>query len=99
MAQQQPHQQSHDPAPPAAAVAAAAVAGIKFQDYDLTLTDRELDQFLAFMEEQSTGAGACLISTNTDGLPQLPDVAMDFPGLQLQPHRSSTLCRLRVMQA
>jgi len=53
--------------------------GIKFADFDLTLTDRELDEFLSFMEHQTTGVYA-------DTMPQLP---VDFPGLQLQPHSGS----------
>lgn len=60
--------------------------GIKFAEFDLTLTDRDLDDFLSFMEHQTTGEYA-------DSMPQLPDVAMDFLNsashLQLQPHSGS----------
>ena len=56
--------------------------GARFADFDLTLTDRELDDFLSFMEHQTTGGFA-------DTMPQLPDIAIDFPGLQLQPHSGS----------
>lgn len=69
---------------PQAAMAALdpSTDGIKFADFDLTLTDRDLDDFLSFMERQTNGDYA-------DAMPQLPDVAMDFPGLQLQPHSGS----------
>ncbi|WIA17399.1 hypothetical protein OEZ85_014255 [Tetradesmus obliquus] len=53
-----------------------------FHTYDLTLTDRELDDFLVFMEQQTTGC-------YSDAVPQLPDAAADFPCLQLQPHTDS----------
>ncbi|WIA37623.1 hypothetical protein OEZ86_014524 [Tetradesmus obliquus] len=53
-----------------------------FHTYDLTLTDRELDDFLVFMEQQTTGC-------YSDTVPQLPDAAADFPCLQLQPHTDS----------
>jgi hypothetical protein len=79
-------QQIDLPEPQAAAAAMAALDpstdGMKFADFDLTLTDRDLDDFLSFMERQTNGDYA-------DAMPQLPDVAMDFPGLQLQPHSGS----------
>lgn len=42
----------------------------------------ELEDFLSFMDHQTTGNYA-------DVPPQLPDVALGFPGLQLQPHTDS----------
>jgi hypothetical protein len=42
----------------------------------------QLDDFLSFMEHQTTGC-------YSDNMPQLPDAAADFPGLQLQPHTDS----------
>lgn len=43
---------------------------------------RELEDFLSFMDHQASGGYA-------EELPQLPDVAIGFPGLQLQPHADS----------
>jgi hypothetical protein len=45
-------------------------------------TRPQLDDFLSFMEHQTTGC-------YSDNMPQLPDAAADFPGLQLQPHTDS----------
>jgi hypothetical protein len=50
--------------------------------FDLTLTDRELEDFLSFMEHQTAGTYAV-------SAPQLPNAAADFSGLQLQPHSGS----------
>ncbi|KAF8065960.1 PSS2 [Scenedesmus sp. PABB004] len=58
----------------------AAAGEAAFASYDITLNDRELDDFLSFVENQN---GGCTLP------PQLPDAALDFPGLQLLPHTDS----------
>lgn len=56
---------------------------INFQEFDLTLTDRDLDDFLSFMEHQNTGLYVEAAAA------QLPGAAVEFPGLQMQPHSGS----------
>jgi hypothetical protein len=54
----------------------------RFEDFDLTLGEAELDDFMSFMEQR--GAGGTGVGMPADG------VGGAFPGLQMQPHDSCT---------